>query len=209
MQMANDDSLFRGAITIRAIGILGDIKIQRPGGNSTQGSESYSTTASTKPDIEDVNSDFTMNENERYFQYRISLRPEDMVLGKNFIADVKEGKAVDDGKGGTKQVKWYQFKVPVKSPEKTVGAISDLKSIRFLRMFLRGFNEQTVLRMATFDLVRADWRKYSSAVDENVLVDDSDTQFEISAVISRRTEAVTVTNVASGSGYARPSQMWH
>ncbi len=182
---ANDDyHYFRGSdYDQEQLSILERYKkFNGPEGNSTQGSESYSTTASTKPDIEDVNSDFTMNENERYFQYRISLRPEDMVLGKNFIADVKEGKAVDDGKGGTKQVKWYQFKVPVKSPEKTVGAISDLKSIRFLRMFLRGFNEQTVLRMATFDLVRADWRKYSSAVDENVLVDDSDTQFEISAV---------------------------
>lgn len=44
--------------------------------------ESYPTSASTIPDIEDINNDNTLNEYERYYQYKISIRKQDMELGK-------------------------------------------------------------------------------------------------------------------------------
>lgn len=34
------------------------------------------------PDVEDINQDNTLNEYERYFQYKVSIRPEDLEVGK-------------------------------------------------------------------------------------------------------------------------------
>lgn len=127
--------------------------------------ESYPTAASTIPDIEDINNDNTLNEYERYYQYKVSIRREDMEVGQNFIADkittpilLKNG-LVDD-------ITWYQFKVPVRDPDKVIGNIHDFKSIRFMRMFMHGFRDSSILRFATLDLVRADWRRYSKQIGD-------------------------------------------
>lgn len=124
-----------------------------PVATSTTSSQSYST-----PDVEELGSDITMNENEAYYQYRISLRPEDMVVGSNYITDVITG---DKDKLANKAVKWYQFKVPITEYEKVVGSIDDFKSIRFMRMLLRGFSDTLIMRFATLELVRGEWRKYN------------------------------------------------
>ncbi|MGE5393674.1 MAG: cell surface protein SprA [Candidatus Saccharibacteria bacterium] len=144
--------------------------------------EPYSTTASSIPDMEDINGDNTLNEYEKYYQYRISIRREDFVVGKNYITDVKDSHAPLKN-GGTSKVKWYQFKIPVKSPNAGVfGSISDFKSIRFMRMFMKGFSDPTVLRFATFDLVRSEWRRYTKDVNGGIGVVAPQTQFDISAV---------------------------
>ena len=144
--------------------------------------ESYSTSASNQPDIEDINGDNTLNEYERYYQYKVSLRRQDMVMGKNYITNIK----VDDNfklkNDSITKVTWYQFKIPVRSPSESFGSISDFKSIRFMRMFMKGFAKPTVLRFATLDLVRADWRKYSKDVDGKIGANSPDTQFDVSAV---------------------------
>ena len=49
--------------------------------------ESYPTSGSTLPDMEDINRDHTLNETESYYQYKISLRPQDMKVGSNHIID--------------------------------------------------------------------------------------------------------------------------
>jgi cell surface protein SprA len=155
-----------------------------PDGNSPtteMSPESYPTTASTAPDMEDINNDNTLNEYERYYQYKVSVRKEDMIKGKNGIYDIRRA-PVKLKNGVTDTVTWYQFKIPVKNPQETFGSITDFKSIRFLRMFLKGFSDSTILRFATFDLVRADWRKYSQDVDGNPGIDNPETRFEISAV---------------------------
>lgn len=111
------------------------------------------------PDVEDINQDNTLNEYERYFQYKVSIRPEDLMVGKNFIIDKQE--SVQRTRNGEDQhVTWYQFCIPIKSYEKVVGSINDFSSIRFMRMFLTGFKETTHLRFATLELVRGEWRNY-------------------------------------------------
>ncbi|MGM9840991.1 MAG: cell surface protein SprA [Candidatus Limisoma sp.] len=111
------------------------------------------------PDVEDINQDNTLNEYERYYQYHISLRPKDMVVGENYITDKQE--YIATLRNGQKQATtWYQFKIPLKEYEKKVGSISDFSTIRFIRMFLTGFRETTHLRFATMELVRGDWRTY-------------------------------------------------
>ncbi|NOR86443.1 MAG: cell surface protein SprA, partial [Bacteroidales bacterium] len=135
-----------------------------PDGNSPvsqYSNESYSTTGTTRPDVEDINRDNTLSESERYFQYRIELHPDDMEVGNGYITDMREGDGRLTKENGDPIVtKWFQFKIPIRRPSKVVGNISDFKSIRFMRMFLKDFDEPTILRFATLELVRSDWRKY-------------------------------------------------
>ncbi|MDR2556829.1 MAG: cell surface protein SprA, partial [Bacteroidales bacterium] len=131
-----------------------------PEGNSPSSDnneESYPTQATNYPTSEDINSDNTLSEAENYFQYEISLTPERMAIGQNNITDIQESKVRLEN-GTDEIVKWYQFKIPVRKPDKTIGNIKNFQSIRFIRMFLREFKEPVVLRFATLDLVKADWR---------------------------------------------------
>ncbi|MDE6135498.1 MAG: cell surface protein SprA, partial [Muribaculaceae bacterium] len=111
------------------------------------------------PDVEDINQDNTLNEYERYFQYRVSIRPEDLVVGKNYITD-KQVSIVPTRDGTNPEVEWYQFKIPLKDFEKVVGSINDFTTIRFARIFMTGFRKTTHLRFATLELVRGEWRPY-------------------------------------------------
>ncbi len=160
-----------------------------PEGNSPsddQNPEAYPTSATTMPNVEDINRDNTLSEAERYFQYRIKLDPNNMVVGQNFIADIHEAKNIKLDNGTDGEVKWYQFRIPISQPEKVVGNIEDFRSIRFMRMFMRGFEKPVVLRFATLELVRGEWRKYRQnlqAPGEYVVGDNgNDTKFDISAV---------------------------
>ena len=111
------------------------------------------------PDVEDINQDNTLNEYERYFQYRVSIRPEDLVVGQNFITD-KQVSVVAARDGTFPTMEWYQFKIPLSDFEKVVGSINDFSTIRFARMFLTGFKKPVHLRFATLELVRGEWRTY-------------------------------------------------
>ena len=125
--------------------------------------ESYGTASTLQPDIEDINNDNTLNEYEKYFQYRVLLRPDMMEVGRQHITEKKVAK-VTLRNGETQDVTWYQFKIPLKgdsSDVKTVGSIRNFKSVRFMRMYLTGFDQETHLRFATLDLVRGEWRQYT------------------------------------------------
>ncbi len=111
------------------------------------------------PDVEDINQDNTLNEYERYFQYKVSIRPEDLVVGKNYITD-KRVTIVPTRDGTNPEGEWYQFKIPLSDYERAVGSISDFSTVRFARMFMTGFKKTTHLRFATLELVRGEWRPY-------------------------------------------------
>lgn len=116
------------------------------------------------PDVEDINQDNTLNEYERYFQYHVSIRPEDLVVGRNYITD-KQTSLVTTRSGEDLQVEWFQFKIPLADFEKIVGSINDFTSIRFARIFLTGFKEVTHLRFASLELVRGEWRTYDFSLN--------------------------------------------
>ncbi len=118
----------------------------------------YQTSRSV-PDVEDINQDNTLNEYERYFQYKVSIRPEDLEVGKNFITD-KQVSIVPTRDGQNLTVEWYQFKIPLSDYERIVGSINDFSTVRFMRMFMTGFKKTTHLRFATLELVRGEWRTY-------------------------------------------------
>ncbi len=119
--------------------------------------------AKTTPDVEDINVDNTLNEYERYYQYHVSLRPEDLVVGRNYVTDKQV--SVVSTQNGPQETVWYQFKIPLSSPDKTVGDISDFSSIRFARIFMTGFSQPTHLRFATLELVRGEWRDYAFSLN--------------------------------------------
>lgn len=160
-----------------------------PDGNSPTddlNAENYPTSATSMPNAEDINRDNTLSEAERYFQYRVKLDPNNMKVGENFIADIREAEGIPLENGNVGAVKWYQFRIPITQPEKVVGNIQDFRSIRFIRMFMRGFEKPIVARFATLELVRGEWRRYRQnllAPGEYVSGDDgNETLFEVSAV---------------------------
>ncbi len=157
-----------------------------PEGNSpvNDGSSTFSYASTNLPDSEDMDRDNDLNETEAYFQYRVNMRP-DMEIGEEFITDkVPATKVLPNGNEET--INWYQFKIPIDEYERRVGASIDFKSIRFIRMFLNGFEDDVVLRFARLDLVRNQWRRYQFSLlnpGEYVPNDNgNNTFFNVSAV---------------------------
>ena len=83
--------------------------------------------------------------------------------GENYISDILETN-VKTANGENKRIKWYQFRIPIREPNSVIGNIEGYSSIRFLRMFLKGFKDDIVIRFATLDLVRGEWRTYTNAI---------------------------------------------
>lgn len=169
---ANDDyHYFRGSDfdRIQASILQRYKRINNPQGNSPDSdsrNESYDTSYKTTPDVEDINQDYTLNEYERYYQYRISIRPGDLVVGQNFIVDKREtSPTLRNGTQG--HATWYQFRIPLEEYEERIGSISDFTSIRFMRMFLTNFKKPIVLRFGNLDLVRGEWRVYEQSLSNN------------------------------------------
>ncbi len=149
--------------------------------SDTMNADSYPTQATNMPDLEDINQDNNLSESEAYFQYKISLRKQDMVVGKNYITSVQ----LYQPEGSQKQEYWYQFKIPIREPERVVNGIRDFRSIRFMRMFLKNFDEEVVVRFAKLELVRGEWRQYLLDLNqpgEGVQVDPNLTEFNIGAL---------------------------
>ncbi len=135
-----------------------------PEGNSPveeNSEEDYMTSASAYPNVEDINRDNTLSEAENYYQYVVDLVPGRMVVGENYIVDIQEARDVQLANGEYTSCKWYQFRIPIREPDSKVGNINGFQSIRFMRMFLRQFEEPVILRFATLDLVYSTWRKYT------------------------------------------------
>ena len=151
-----------------------------------QSPENYPTAATNLPNMEDMNNDNTLSEEERYYQYVIDLSPDKMVVGENYINDVYEGHPNILPNGERPATKWYQFRIPIHNPDKVVNNISGFNSIRFMRIFMRDFEEPIVCRLATFELVRSSWRTYSLSLREDgdyqPTQDDGESSFYVGTV---------------------------
>lgn len=134
-------------------------------GNSaeTTASDLYSVASRVVPDVEDLNQDNSLNELDRYYEYRISLRPADMRVGTNYIVASREAEVMLRN-GQQSRVRWYQFKVPLSQPTGAVGGIGDRRSMRFMRMYLTEFDREVDVRFGSLRLVRGDWRTYTQSL---------------------------------------------
>ena len=148
-------------------------RINNPQGNSPASDdspESYDTSYKTTPDVEDINQDFTLNEYNRYYQYRIRISDDELQAYNNgskgddsYIVDHRDFNAKLRN-GDSMTVRWYQYRIPLAKYERKVGSINDFTSIRFMRMFLTGFSKPIVLRFGSLDLVLGKWRQYKSSL---------------------------------------------
>ena len=207
---ADDFHYFRGSdYDQQRLGILERYKKyngQERNSPIAQTVESYPTSGSTLPDMEDINRDNTLSETESYYQYRVSMRPGDIKVGSNYVVDEIEYEATL-ANGTKSKVKWYQFKVPITDYQRVVGPIKDFKSIRFMRVYLKNFNKPVIMRFAKLDLVRAEWRKYNISFmegGERVTVPEAtDGSFEISSVSIEENSGKIPVNYVLPPGFDR------
>ncbi|WP_139000968.1 cell surface protein SprA [Hyunsoonleella aestuarii] len=179
--------------------------------NGVQGNtpDTFSNTdrgANTQPDVEDINRDNTMNTIDSYFEYELELTPQNLPEDqagfenlpdsnplKEFLTDIKiQPRSLPNGE--SVNVRWFQVRIPVNVPldrfddpafpeYKRYGGITDFRSIRFARVYLKEFTEKTVFRFGTLDLVRSDWRRYTQALDKNdATPDDPQTEFSVGII---------------------------
>jgi len=136
-----------------------------------------------QPDVEDINRDFTMNTVDSYFEYDIEIKRDMLDPASNeYVTDVKE-LDVTLQNNETIPVRWVQFRIPISEPDRAINGIADYRSIRWMRMYMTDFSENTILRFGSLDLVRGDYRRYIQTLDitgEDPEMDD--TLFENEAV---------------------------
>lgn len=147
-------------------GILQRYKqINNPHGNSpiSENNSEFVNAFTQYPDAEELNRDNTLNEVEEYFQYEVDIK-KDMLVGQNYITD-KRVVSVTPANGIPRSETWYLFRIPVSQYQLKVGNIPDFKSIRFIRMFVTGFDDSVVMRFGKLDLIRNQWRKFKYQID--------------------------------------------
>jgi len=136
------------------------------------------------PDAEDIDNDNTVNETEAFFEYEIPffyspVPGEERFIDENRTPFITDRREAPDGRV------WYRFRVPINtSQRRSIGGIRDTRSIRFMRMLMRNFEQQTTFRFATLELIRNQWREYRQGIS-NVESTDCDAQaqeFVIDAV---------------------------
>jgi len=211
---ANDDFRYyndasfdqNSSLTVRYQGF------NNPQGNSQPNNQTNIRTSGTNiPDSEDINQDNTLNETESYFQYEIPLRanladPRELDREQTpFITDRIEDPL-------TNRV-WYRFRVPLRGPDKkAIGGIRDFRSIRFMRMYMRGFKKPVILRFARMELVRNQWRRVTRAdllqpANQFGNCQPDETSFEIDAVNIEENSQRTPFNYTLPEGIVREQSL--
>ena len=153
--------------SVQGLGVHERYKNQNnPQGNAESATSGVSTAGDQQPDAEDLNRDFTLNETESYFEYRIPIA-HDGDGGIDLNNPYLTGDVRDDPSSNRI---WYRFKIPLDQviDEQTApqdrffnayNGIQNFRSIRFIRMIVKDFEQETHLRFARFDLVRNQWRR--------------------------------------------------
>ena len=127
-------------------------------GNSPVSTGGLTRSSTVEPDNEDLNQDNTIQTLEEYYEYRLNLQPGELDVGSENIVD----KIVD----GSGEATWYLVRIPIRNPDRVVGGINGFKTIRYVRMYMTGFEQPVVLRMAKLQLVGSQWRKYREPLNE-------------------------------------------
>lgn len=145
-----------------------------PDGNSPVAVTNSNRGSTTLPDVEDIDRDLTMNTVNSYFEYRIPIKPNTTTNDK-YVTDIKEDVTPELPDGSTLNRRWIQYKIPLSDFTNAQGGITDFRSISFMRMYLTGFSSDVVLRFATLDLGKGDWRSYTKTLqDQSIDNDPSD-----------------------------------
>ena len=122
--------------------------------------DQFSKSGTTIPDNEDLNQDNTLSDLDEYYTYNIDLRPSTVQVGRKYIVDQITSQE-------NPEATWYLFRIPVRQFDDKVGDINGFKSIRYARMYMTGFSQPVVLRLAKFRAVGNKWRRYEGNLEES------------------------------------------
>jgi cell surface protein SprA len=157
-----------------------------PQGNSPDNDQvssldlNYTSAASGYPNKEDYNDNISLDDAESFFEYHVPLYKDMQVGETRYLADIRN---VTDNNGN--EAKWYYFRIPVNKPTQKVGEVN-FRNIEGIRMFLTGFERPVICRMAEFNLVRNNWRRYPNLIlEEGEYLPDDNAEnafFAVSAV---------------------------
>jgi cell surface protein SprA len=140
------------------------------------GNQSFSPSSTNLPDREDLNGNASVSNLEEFFEYRINLRPGQLKVNEGYIVD-----QVTDLAGAAD---WYLFRIPVKSPDRIIGE-PKLSNMKYYRVYLTGWSQPVVLRMAKFQTVGAQWRKSTLNLNKkgfNEIPETGTSDFDVSVV---------------------------
>jgi cell surface protein SprA len=129
------------------------------------GTADYTPVGTTFPDNEDINFDNTLSDLEEYYEYELDLRPGNLEVGKNYVTEVITNEI------NGQRVNWYLIRIPILKPSRVQGNIIGFKSIRFIRSIMTDWREPAVLRMVKFQLVGAQWRRYTLSLRDKYLME--------------------------------------
>lgn len=153
----------------------------------------------TQPTVEDVNRDNTMNTIDQYFEYTVDISPTTLSEATNPLITAEQLFSSTALDGSAINSRWLQFRIPLNNKDirRDVGGLSDLRSARFMRMYLTGFNQEVLLRMATLDLVRGSYRTFTS---QSGMPADADGRINTAEGVL----AVSSVSVEENPGYVIP-----
>ncbi|SDM47353.1 protein involved in gliding motility SprA [Kriegella aquimaris] len=161
------------------------LNFNNPQGNSPVQVTNDNRGSTTLPDVEDIDRDLTMNTVNSYYEYRVPIKPNTNINDK-YVTDIRDSLVLSGDRipdGSTVRTRWIQYKIPLSDFTDAVGGITDFRSISTMRMYMTGFNDDVVLRFATLDLVRGDWRTYAKSLqDDDIDPLDDGTSLDVNAV---------------------------
>jgi len=142
---------------------------------STGGGQNFIPASSTLPDNEDINNDNTISDLEEYFEYRLPLEGGKLGAGEEYIID-----EITSPQGAT----WYLYRIPIQDVGTPIGTPS-FENIKYIRMYLTGFSQPVVLRMAKMQFVGSQWLKSVKSLREeglNEIPNTNSSDFQVSVV---------------------------
>ncbi|MDX2135801.1 MAG: cell surface protein SprA [Saprospiraceae bacterium] len=179
------------------------------GNSPVNNTNNLNPSATNIPDMEDLNRDNTLNEAEAYFRYRIPMRKtinpdgrEVLDLTDPALAELITDTVVVRYDPNEEPMIWYRFKLPLDwQRREQLGGIQDFRSIRFIRMFWKGFTDRTTFRFATLELGRNQWRRFTQTLScEGSL---NQIPFDVNAVSIERNATRTPFNYTIPPGITR------
>ncbi|TXE06741.1 cell surface protein SprA [Gelidibacter salicanalis] len=151
-------------------------------GNSPDVFSDTNRGSTTQPDVEDINRDNTMNTIDSYYEYEVDISRASLDNPNNALINDVKTRNITLPNGENRDVRWYQFRIPIDEATRAIGGITDIRSIRFARMYLKEFSQPTVMRFASLDLVRSDWRRYGLDLDADPTNNSSDASFSVGVI---------------------------
>ena len=168
------------------------------------GGGNFIPASTTLPDNEDVNQDNTISDLEEYFEYRIDLVPRSGSQSTNLEGGNLELNefVVDQISSANGESNWYLFRIPIQNVGRPEGNPT-FENIKYIRMYLTGWDRPVVLRFAQMRMVGSQWRKFERALNEPGLdaipnIETSD--FSVSVVNIEENS----TNTTGGVRYVLP-----